>query len=85
MMAFSLDIDKIDHYSVFTSFVANYGEPADLDPGQAVWLFPDTRLAIERPLTVKYLDRVVLDAFSKESKLKESREAVLRKDFLNDF
>jgi len=85
MMAFSLDSDKIDHYSIFTAFISDYGEPAELNPQQAVWLFPDTRLAIERPLTVKYIDRAVLDTMSQESKVKESRDAVLRKEFLDGF
>jgi hypothetical protein len=85
MMAFNLDLDKVDHYSVFSAFVADYGEPASLDPSQAVWISADTRISIERPLTVKYLDRAAFDALAQDSRVKESREAVLRKEFIDAF
>lgn len=85
MMAFSLDVDKVDHYSVFSTFVSDYGEPTTLDPSQAVWLSADTRVSIERPLTVKYIDRSVFDKLAQDSRTKESREAILRKEFLDGF
>ncbi len=85
MMAFSLDADKVDHYSVFTAFVSDYGEPSALDPAQAVWLSVETRVSIERPLTVKYIDRAAFDRLAEDSKVVESRGAVLRKEFLDGF
>jgi hypothetical protein len=85
MMAFSLDTDKVDHYSVFTAFVADYGEPSALDPAQAVWLSDETRVSVERPLTVKYIDRAAFDKLAEDSKVVESRGAVLRKEFLDGF
>lgn len=85
IMAFDLDPGKVDHYSVFTTFVSNYGEPATLDPQEAVWLSDAVRVSVERPLTVKYIDRVAFDELSRDSKVKESREYVLRKEFLNGF
>jgi hypothetical protein len=85
MMAFSLDPDKVDHYSVFQTFVADYGEPESLDPTQAVWLSDDVRISIERPLTVKYIDRAIFDGLAQDARAKESRDAVLRKEFLDGF
>lgn len=85
IMAFTLNTDKIDHYSVFTTLVQKYGEPQELNPQEAVWLSDTVRLSIERPLTVKYIDRQVFDSIVEASTVKESREAVLRRDFLNDF
>lgn len=85
MMAFSLDVDKVDHYSVFTAFVSDYGEPSALDPAQAVWLSDETRVSVERPLTVKYIDRAAFDKLAEDSKVVESRGAVLRKEFLDGF
>jgi len=85
IMAFTLNTDIIDHYSVFTQFVEKYGQPSYLDPRMAVWESEETRVAIERPLTVKYIDRVVFNDILSESGLIESGQVRLRQDFLNEF
>jgi hypothetical protein len=85
IMAFSLDPALIDHYSVFTGLVKKYGPPLSLDPGQAVWESEDTRIAIERPLTVKYIDKKIFAEIMGESAVKESAEIFLREEFLDDF
>jgi len=85
IMAFDLDSAKIDHYSVFSAFTEKYGPSSALDPQQAVWTSADTRVSIERPLTVKYIDQAVFDRIMGASRVKESREAVLRQEFLRDF
>jgi hypothetical protein len=85
MMAFSLDPETVDHYSVFTRLTSEYGEPATLDPREAVWLSPTVRLSVERPLTVKYIDMVVFEELAKASSVKSSTEFELRQEFLNGF
>ncbi|MDR2542159.1 MAG: hypothetical protein LBC80_01740 [Treponema sp.] len=85
IMSFSLNTELIDHYSVFMQFVENYGQPNWLDPMAAVWETEYTRIAIERPLTVKYIDKIVFDDILHESGLIESNQVRLREDFLNDF
>ena len=85
IMAFTLNTEIIDHYSVFTQFVEKYGEPSSLDPKTAIWETDEIRIAIERPLTVKYIDKIVFDDIVNESGLIESGQVRLRQDFLNDF
>jgi hypothetical protein len=85
IMAFSLNTEIIDHYSMFTQFVKKYGQPTYLDPSVAVWETDDTRVAIERPLTVKYIDRAVFNEIVNESGLIESGHVQLRQDFLDEF
>ncbi|MDR3160906.1 MAG: hypothetical protein LBU28_04755 [Spirochaetaceae bacterium] len=85
IMAFSLDPALIDHYSIFTNFVKKYGAPQRLDPSQAVWESADTRIALERPLTVKYIDRRVFADIIGESSVKESGEVFAREEFLRGF
>jgi hypothetical protein len=85
IMSFSLETRFMDHYSVFTSFVRKYGEPVDLSPGEAVWESDDTRVTIERPLTVKYIDMTVLNRLIEESKTNERLELLRREEFLADF
>jgi hypothetical protein len=85
IMAFSLDPSLIDHYSVFTTFIKKYGEPASIDPSQAVWESDETRIDIERPLTVKYIDKQVFGKLIGESGIRKSGGVLLREDFLNEF
>jgi hypothetical protein len=85
IMSFSLDTRQIDHYSVFTSFVKKYGEPVELSPTEAVWESETTRVSIERPLTVKYIDKTVFNRLLEESKARDSQEILRRESFLGDF
>jgi len=85
IMSFSLDTRQMDHYSVFTSFVKKYGEPVSLSPGEAVWETEDTRVSIERPLTVKYIDKKVFDNLIEESGTRKKLDLLLREEFLGDF
>jgi len=85
IMSFTLNTEIIDHYSVFTQLTDKYGKPTYLDPAMAVWETEETRIAIERPLTVKYIDRVVFNDIINESGLIESGQVRLRQDFLNEF
>jgi len=85
IMSFSLNTRQIDHYSVFTSFVKKYGEPIALSPTEAVWESDETRVSIERPLTVKYIDKTVFDRLLEESKTRDSLEILRRESFLADF
>jgi len=85
IMAYALDTRQIDHYSVFTSFIKKYGEPVSLSPAEAVWESEETRVSIERPLTVKYIDKTVFNRLLEESKARDSLEILRRENFLADF
>ncbi|MFP3041725.1 hypothetical protein LQZ19_07870 [Treponema primitia] len=61
VMSFTLNTTLVDHYSVFSSLRQRYGEPSSLNPQEAVWENDDTRISIERPLTVKYIDKYNFD------------------------
>ena len=85
IMSFTLNTSIIDYFSVFTRFVEKYGKPSWLDPRAAVWETDETRISIERPLTVKYIDKIVFDDIVSESGLVESGQVQMRRDFLNEF
>jgi hypothetical protein len=84
-MTFTMNTELVDHYSIFTALVKKYGEPDFLDPKQAVWESAATRIAIERPLTVKYMDMQVFNEFLDTAQTKESQDMRLQEDFLNGF
>jgi hypothetical protein len=85
IMAFTLNTNMMDHYSVFTDLVEKYGQPSYIDPKEAVWETEETRIAVERPLTVKYIDRRVFDDIVNESSIIESRRVQQRREFLDEF
>ena len=85
MMAYTLDVNLIDHYSVFTTLVNKYGEPQRINPREAVWESDAIRLSIERPLTVKYIDLNVFNTLLEESQQSAANELYLREEFLNGF
>jgi hypothetical protein len=84
-MTFTLNTSLVDHYSVFTALVKKYGEPAYLDPGQAVWEDESTRLSIERPLVIKYIDKAIFTSIIDEASARKDHEIRLREEFLRDF
>jgi hypothetical protein len=92
IMAFTLDTALMDHYSVFTAFVKRYGEPSSLNPREAVWETDTTRVSIERPLTVKYIDkqsfemlRLSPDEILVGPSADGARELMNRNEFLDGF
>ncbi len=85
IMSFTLNTSIIDYFSVFSRFVEKYGQPSWLDPRMAVWEIDETRVSIERPLTVKYIDKIVFDDIVSESGLIESGQVQMRRDFLDEF
>ena len=85
IMAFTLNTGMMDHYTMFTDLSRKYGPPSYLDPREAVWETEDTRIAVERPLTVKYIDKRVFDDIIDESALVESRRVQQRQEFLDEF
>jgi len=81
-MILSLNPDRIDHFSIYTSLAAKYGEPGLLDPREARWEDGQTRVALERPLTLRYMDMGVYADLASKSSAKESVVELERADFL---
>jgi hypothetical protein len=80
-----LNPEKVDHYSVFTHSSEKYGPPTRLNPQETVWEDGATRYSIERPLTVKYLDLAVFAQIQAQGKVRESKEELDRRDFIDAF
>jgi hypothetical protein len=85
IMAFTMNTDLVDYYSLFTALTEKYGPPGDLSPRQSVWENGSTRLSLERPLTVKYIDLGVFNGLAGESAVRETRELLLRQEFIDAF
>ncbi len=81
-MILELDATKVDHYSVYTSLVAKYGEPASIDPKEARWEDKKVRMSLERPLTLRYMDMEVYGRLRDSAGAKESARELDRQGFL---
>jgi hypothetical protein len=77
-----LNESRLGYFSVYESLVEQYGEPTTLDPGQAIWEDERTRIALERPLTVKYVDLETLTSIVEEGEMEEALDEVTRDRFL---
>ena len=77
-----LNPEKMDHYSLYTTLVAKYGAPALLDPKEARWEDKATRMALERPLTLRYMDMAVFAKLAEGSSAVAGAEELARRDFL---
>jgi hypothetical protein len=80
-----LNPETIDWFTVYTTLEDRYGNPVDMNPQKAWWEDGSTRLALERPLTVKYLDLSVFEAAIAENKDRAAWRAKAREEFLDEF
>jgi hypothetical protein len=85
IMSFTLNTGMMDHYSMFTNLVEKYGQPSFINPREALWETEDTIITLERPLTIKYIDRKAFDDIISESALIQSRRVKERQEFLDEF
>jgi hypothetical protein len=85
IMILVLDESKLDHYSLFTTLSAKYGAFTSLSPQKVVWQSEDTVFSLERPLTVKYVDRRVFESLKDQSQAEEDLREVSRRRFLEEF
>jgi len=80
-----LSRDEIDHYSMFTTLKEKYGNPLSLSPEAVIWEDEIVRLSLERPLTVKYIEKEVFQALLEKSKIRKSHITLSREEFLDQF
>jgi hypothetical protein len=86
IITISCNTDRIDYYTVFSKLREKYGEPKTLDPGKALWENDDTLLSLERPLTIKYIDKHGFqNDDAKPAQAAPQRGIALRDDFLDEF
>lgn len=87
LTAITIDLspDTMDWYTMYRHLEDRYGIPGDMDPTKAWWEDEQTRLALERPLTVKYLDKLAFDAVLEESRVRQAWREGAREAFLDDF
>jgi len=80
-----LNPKTLDWYTVYSTLEGKYGAPSELSPTRIAWEDTRTRLTMEKPLTVKYLDREAFDAALDEVANRRAWLAHARGEFLDGF
>ena len=80
-----LNTERLDFYTMHMNFEEKYSKPTRIDPKGAYWENSDINLHLEKPLTVKYMDRKVLDRLASERQEVEDRSGKIKQDFLKLF
>lgn len=80
-----MDPDYIDHYSIYSSLTGKYGLPDGLNPSKALWENESIIISLERPLSLKYMDKNVFDELQAASAAERTVETQLRENFINSF
>lgn len=79
-----LNQTRMDHYSVYQTLTEKYGEPLRVSPREIVWQWEEVTLSLERPLTVKYVDRPVFEELRGQARAEQSLRELSRDQFLED-
>lgn len=85
ILTIQMDTEKVDYYSMYTSLTEKYGEPSLLDPKKSQWIDSACILSLERPLTIKYVDKPVFDTLLTESSVQKAQFDILRDAFIKEF
>jgi len=85
IMILVLDEQRLDHYSMFSTLTAKYGQPTSLSPQETVWQSDAVRFSLERPLTVKYVDARTFAAILSRGGAQKDLEQLSREKFLEQF
>lgn len=85
LITLDLDTRRLDYFTLFNTFSAKYGPPVSLNPDLARWQDGSTLLTLERPLRVKYIDRLTWEARLAERSQRGTNEALARELFLEKF
>jgi len=85
IMILVLDAQKLDHYSLFSTLSAKYGQPTTLNPQESVWQTDLVRFSLERPLTVKYIDNKTFTALLAKGGAQKDLDQLSRESFLGEF
>ncbi|WP_053228051.1 hypothetical protein [Spirochaeta cellobiosiphila] len=85
IITLELNPEETDHYTMYTTLVRKYGESTELDPEAVRWIGDNIILSLERPLTVKYVDRLIQQQLLQQGRANEAYEDVNKGNFLNKF
>jgi hypothetical protein len=85
IITININTKKADYYTMFTTLSNKYGNPVTLTPEMAVWDSETITVQLERPLSVKYIDKETFDMLKTASTVQKSYEEQNLQSFLDEF
>ena len=82
IMTINMNQEKLDHYSVFSQLCEKYGTPTSLNPDKSEWVSDTVIVDLERPLSIKYTDRTVMEKIQNASFVDKTAKEKSREQFL---
>jgi hypothetical protein len=80
-----LNAANMDYYTMYSTLTNKYGVPQELNPQRSIWYNESRQISLERPLTVKYIDRITFNELKEAGDMEESLAEISRENFLNEF
>ena len=78
----NINKEKMDHYSIFSALCKKYGRPNSVSPDKTLWENDDYSMSLERPLTLKYIDKNIFNQLQQKSLVNPSGSEITREMFL---
>ncbi|MBO4533196.1 MAG: hypothetical protein J5726_05805 [Treponema sp.] len=85
IITININNQKTDYYTMYTTLSEKYGKPVSLDPQMAVWENDSIIIQLERPLSVKYIDKETFDMLKTAATVQKSFEEQNLQSFLDEF
>ena len=79
----NLNSKKIDHFSIFSTLSEKYGNPTTISPQRSSWEDSSVIMALEKPLTLKYIDAKAFKNIQDGSSVQKTVEEKAAEDFLS--
>lgn len=83
VITININQERMDYYSVFTTLTKKYGNPDSLNPQTAKWENDSTILYLEKPLTLKYIDKEVFNKTELDSQISPAPVEMTKEMFLD--
>lgn len=84
IITINVNPEKMDYYSIFSKLCQKYGEPNSLDPKSAKWENDNYSMTLEKPLTLKYIDKETFKMTQNYNNIKASPTEITRDMFLDE-
>ncbi len=83
IITININRERMDHFSIFDALCKKYGEPISLSPEKSVWESDSCTMSLERPLTLKYVDKETFKLLQNKSFVSPSGTEITREMFLD--
>lgn len=77
-----LNPERMDFHTIYTTLLENYGEFDSMNPDRMQWENDEVILLLERPVTIKYIDKAVFESLNGPFNAPEDLREVNRQEFL---